>query len=117
MYEDENLEEYTDYLEKDMTRAERRHKDFSKASRKEKISKLVYQFNWYDNLHQYSKNKVHCSCPMCSCKTNTKIYKSKGPISNHHMRQTGSNHRYGKKNYKFSDLRKLDTLNYDEEAI
>ena len=19
----------------------------------------------YDNLHQYSKNKIHCSCPLC----------------------------------------------------
>lgn len=29
---------------------------------------------YYDNLHEYSKNKVHCSCGMCSryTKTNNK---------------------------------------------
>ncbi len=21
---------------------------------------------WYGSLHQYSKNKIHCSCPMCA---------------------------------------------------
>lgn len=26
----------------------------------------------YSNLHQYSKNKIHCSCPMCSVKTKNK---------------------------------------------
>ena len=26
--------------------------------------------DWYNNLHQYSKNKIHCSCGLCSCKTN-----------------------------------------------
>ena len=120
MFEDDfdELDNFENYLEKDKSRAKRRHKDVSKALRKASISKLVYQFNWYDNLHQYSKNKVHCSCPLCSCKTNTKIYKSRGPMSNHHMRQTGSNHRYGKKNYKLSDLRRMDSMFYeDKEAM
>ena len=21
--------------------------------------------DYYNNLHQYSKNKIHCSCPLC----------------------------------------------------
>ena len=25
--------------------------------------------DYYNNLHQYSKNKIHCSCPMCSVKS------------------------------------------------
>ena len=47
--------------------AEKRHNDWKKAIRKRKIVEEVYQWpeGWYDNLHQYSKNKVFCSCPMC----------------------------------------------------
>ena len=49
-------------------RAEKRHNDWKKAIRKRRIVKEVYCWNdeWYDNLHQYSKNKVHCSCGICS---------------------------------------------------
>ena len=60
------------------TRAERRHRDLTKALRKRRIVREVYHtyesfyWDWYDNLHQYSKNKIHCSCPMCSCKTNNR---------------------------------------------
>jgi len=48
-------------------RAEKRHNDWKKAIRKRKIVEEVYQWpeGWYDNLHQYSKNKVHCSCHVC----------------------------------------------------
>ena len=61
------------------TRAEKRHNDWSKAIRKRKIAHEVYPKDknnnpteFYDNLHQYSKNKIHCSCPMCSAKTNNR---------------------------------------------
>lgn len=52
----------------------RRKKDFSKAKRKMEINKTYCSNNninilFYDNLHQYSKNKIHCSCPLCSAKT------------------------------------------------
>ena len=47
-----------------------------KALRKRRIAKEVYyggkEHPYYDNLHQYSKNKIHCSCPMCSPKTRNK---------------------------------------------
>lgn len=56
------------------TRGERRHNDWSKAIRKRNISRQYALFgfpygDWYDNLHQFSKNKIHCSCPLCSNKT------------------------------------------------
>ena len=59
------------------TRADRRHNNIKKAIRKQKIAKSVYpgegeSWNYYDNLHQYSKNKIHCSCYSCSCKTRDK---------------------------------------------
>lgn len=49
----------------DRTRASRRKRDFAEAKRKRDICVKNYGFEYYDNLHQYSKNKIHCSCPMC----------------------------------------------------
>lgn len=53
--------------------AEKRHNDFTKAIRKRNLDRAlspgVYHHDWYDNLHQYSVNKIHCSCPLCSAKT------------------------------------------------
>lgn len=61
------------------TRAERRKDDYNKAIRKKNIVEHNYGLSYYDNLHQYSKNKIHCSCPLCSAKTskygNTPNYK------------------------------------------
>ena len=48
--------------------AEKRHNDWRKAIRKKKIIN-AYGWDYYDNLHQYSKNKIHCSCPLCRGKT------------------------------------------------
>ena len=53
------------------TKAERRKNDYKKAIRKRDIAEKHYGFSYYDNLHQYSKNKIHCSCPMCTAKTKT----------------------------------------------
>ncbi len=48
-----------------MYRALRRHYNAKKAIRKRNISRQVYHMDWYENLHQYSDNKVHCSCNLC----------------------------------------------------
>ena len=81
------------------TKEYNRHKMFSKALRKRNISNRVYGFDVYENLHQYSKNQIHCSCPCCSEKT-----KNKG-----HRRQKGNYNR--SVNYKHSDKIKIDKLN------
>ena len=83
------------------TRAERRHKNIVKALRKRNITRTCYcagGLNWeyYDNLHQYSKNKIHCSCPMCSSKTN-----NRGRLKWYGI---------GRKNWKHSDLIKINRL-------
>lgn len=39
-----------------------------KARRKQWIAQHCCGWNYYDNLHQYSKNKIHCSCPLCNGK-------------------------------------------------
>ena len=72
------------------TRAERRKNDYCKAIRKKDIAEHNHGFARYDNNHQYSKNKVHCSCPLCSAKTN----------------------KYGNTpNYKHSDELKISSMN------
>ena len=91
----------------------KRHNDWKKAVRKKNICEHIYGLEYYDNLHQYSKNKIHCSCPICSGKTNSNINKSKGPVDYWHRsgRIPCTNSRYGKKNYKFSDKVKIEKLN------
>jgi len=55
------------------TRAWRRHKNYTKAKRKYDINRSWggwwFDHPWYSSLHEYSKNKIHCSCPMCRRKT------------------------------------------------
>lgn len=49
-------------------RGERRKINFLHAVRKKKIDRqypLGDKYPMYNNLHQYSKNKIHCSCPDC----------------------------------------------------
>ena len=53
-------------------KAWRRHKDYSKAKRKKDIDSEIHFHPWYDNLHQYSDNKIHCSCPLCRDKSKNK---------------------------------------------
>ena len=66
--------------------AEKRHNDWRKAIRKKKIIN-AYGWDYYDNLHQYSKNKIHCSCPMCSSKTRgITVKKTGGPSENWSMK-------------------------------
>lgn len=43
------------------TRAERRKNNVKKAIRKRDIAERNYGYSYYDNLHQYSKNKIHSS--------------------------------------------------------
>ena len=92
-----------------MVGAINRYNSHRKALRKQRIDRDVFWhpsgYGWsgtiYDNLHQYSKNKIHCSCPMRSTKTRNK----------------GSSKKKGMSpsiNYKISDQRKIDRLGYAE---
>lgn len=57
-----------------------RYMAYIKAIRKKKISdRYCYGYSWYPHLNQYNKNKIHCSCGMCSRyrKTNNKGNKRK----------------------------------------
>ena len=96
-----------------MVSAENRDVSRRKALRKRRIARDIYRCwasliengGWedYDNLHQYSKNKIHCDCPMCSAKTRNKgkrRYKS-----GNYMRHL---------NYKVSELKRQISMD-DEE--
>ena len=99
-----------------MTRSRpwRRWKDYTKARRKYELDKeLSYQFTnretgaleqylFYRYFHEYSKGKIHCSCPLCSAKT-----KNKG------SRKTWA----PALNYKPSDRRRVDSWNNQMEEL
>lgn len=68
-----------------------------KARRKRRMIES-WHITWYNNLHQYSKNKIHCSCGICSCKTN------------------GHHKCYGRNmNWSSADMRQIERMNYQEE--
>ena len=80
------------------------------AIRKRRIARQVYPDNpgweYYSNLHQFSKNKIHCSCPFCSAKTRNKGKRRKNA------------HGFSPSiNYKISDLRKIQRLDFSEEDL
>lgn len=85
--------------EKNKKRAVRRKNNVKKAIRKREITRNVYQksdwddWEYYRSLHEYSKGKIHCSCPMCTQKTNRKD-------------EFSSFHRYGG-NWTHSDIKKI----------
>ena len=53
-----------------MISARNRKVSYQKALRKRRIAREIYSYGdyiceYYDNLHQYSKNKIHCSFADC----------------------------------------------------
>ena len=83
-----------------------------------------YVYAWSrDRPGCLSKGKIHCSCPMCAAKTNSGIYRSRGPFSavRSFCRVPMTNERFGKKHFKWSDkksvskmLQELEEYNQDE---
>jgi hypothetical protein len=68
--------------EKNRSRAITRKNNWAKAVRKQNIDRMRnhaigWPYDWYDNLHQYSKNKIHCSCPMCAMKRRSNSMKNR----------------------------------------
>ena len=101
-----------------------------KARRKKYLSELWQVTPWYNNLHQYSKNKIHCSCGMCSCKTNQHHEHSAGVgffciyryINEEGIEQTalrthsyGTSHSGRRKNWKYSDLKRINKIEQKEK--
>ena len=84
------------------------------AIRKRRIARQVYkawhwgeiEWDYYDHLHQFSKNKIHCSCPMCSAKTRNK--------GKHRKNAHGFSPSI---NYKPSDMRKIVAMDMDEQEV
>ena len=78
-----------------------------KALHRRNLARKIYPYDehdYYDNLHQFSKNKIHCSCPMCSAKTRNK------------RKRRGNGWGFAPSiNYKISDQRKVDSMDFDEQ--
>ena len=79
---------------KGYSRAYNRKASIRKALRKKHLAEDLGLIT-YDNLHQYSKNKVHCSCPSCNPKTNAK----------------------GKSNLTHSDAKKMLDMDLQEKEL
>lgn len=108
-----DIAEDVDFPKKEKTRGKRIKKNYSKAIRKASIAKQIYPSGYHAVLGHYLKGKIHCSCPMCAAKTNARLNKSMGPVSSskrHGARLAVTNRRYGRKNYKPSDMRKVDSM-------
>lgn len=80
-YEELIIKNYRPYL-KEYGRGLKRRNDWKKARRKENIVKHIYLTSdeYMRPHHWYSKNKIHCSCPLCSDKRkdgNIPIYELK----------------------------------------
>ena len=90
-----------------MTGGENRRRSILKALRKKRIDQDIYGYlnrehGYYNNLHQYSKNKIHCSCHICSSKTNGSGY-------NRFKRVVPG------ADYKISDVKKIQKLEYEDD--
>lgn len=83
-----------------------------KAERKAAVDRAVHGSCSYPSFGYYRKGKIHCSCAMCAAKTNGRINKSRGPVSEDHRgtRLAVTNGRYGRKNYCAADKRKVDAM-------
>lgn len=92
-------------MNKSRGRAYNRDVSKRKALRKKRLAEEVYyngkEWPYYNNLHQYSKNKIHCSCPICSPKTRNKGRRDR----KNYMRSL---------NYKASELKRQISMD-DEE--
>lgn len=72
-----------------------RHHRARVIKRKNKLVKDLYDGHWYKYQGELCDGKIHCSCPRCAAKTNS--------------RKTNGNHH----TWKISDLRKIESMNYD----
>lgn len=104
-----------------------------KAIRKKRISDSWFwgeTRSWYSNLHQYSKNKIHCSCGICSCKTNQHHEHSAGvglfcvyhyidekgnEVKEMRTDHWGTSHSGYRRNWKPCDLRKIQSMDAELE--
>ena len=105
-------------------RASRRYRAYTKAMRKYRLLKQLEGESWYvKHFGMLRKGKIHCSCPMCAAKTNTRLSKSRGPVCSEmragwaHPIARGTRipvtcARYGKKNYTAAEKRSIDRMRF-----
>ena len=111
-------------------RGNRRDVAEAKAKRKARIVHEQNDYWFYPHFGQYRKGKIHCSCPMCAQKTNASYSKSRGAVyqtpvdeetgfgrtGRRGCRIPSTNGRFGKKNWKNSDRKKVEgMLNREKE--
>lgn len=88
--------------------AYKRQMTWRKAKRKARLDKELNHGDkpLYDNLHQYSKNSIHCSCSDCQAKT-----RNKG------NRRTKPGNYNPSKNYKHAEYKRIINMDMDCEEF
>ena len=75
------------------------------ALRHRKITEEIYKIeNYFSNFNKYDSFKIHCSCPICSAKTNNK--KHNGPRG-----------WWSSKNWSISDQKKINSMESQVEEL
>lgn len=92
-------------MNKDSSRAFCREMRFKYINRRKNISNSIYFRDYFPFDGMYSKGKIHCSCGMCSAKTRNKNYKRRHIHGNYSPNI----------NYKPSDLKKIQSLDFREK--
>ena len=64
-------------------RAWRRKADWHHALRRRRMNP-----EWYTVLHRYSKGKIHCSCPLCACKTRRRHHRDSWSLMDMRRRES-----------------------------
>lgn len=64
-------------------RAWRRKQDWHHALHRRRMSP-----EWYTVLHRYSKGKIHCSCPLCACKTRRRRHRDSWSLMDMRRRES-----------------------------
>ena len=81
-------------------RAYYRYQHKKHALRHKRITEEVYQEkNYFNDFNKYDTFKIHCSCPLCSAKTNNKGKHSSSPPFNPSI----------------SDIRKIEQMDAQEQ--
>ena len=75
------------------------------ALRHKNITRFVYKIeNYFADFNKYDSFKIHCSCPMCSEKTNNK-------------NRSGARGWEPSKNWSIADKRKLENMKDQVEEL
>lgn len=110
-------------------RGNRRYRTHTKAKRKERLLRETEgEYGYVKCFGILRKGKIHCSCPLCAQKTNSRLNRSRGPVqmemkdgwthpAPRGTRLSVTNGRYGKKNCTIAEKRSCDRMRLQMKEV